>query len=156
MTRARRRRLARGQNTTLTIKASHLWSCSMCGKSEIPPALDKCPLCTAMRGRVPIPDAAKGTGFAAPPGAGERFLIISDCKLRAGFEANSRDLGVCQAGQVITALEIRCVPETGVARVQFDEGWVSTPAANGTVLLRKYDPAVDPKSGCVRGERSFE
>jgi hypothetical protein len=72
----------------------------------------------------------------------QKYLIVSDCKLRAGFEGNSKDLGIVQAGGVITALETR-VNEHGILRVQFDQGWLSVQSSDGTVLLEEYDDSED-------------
>lgn len=90
--------------------------------------------------------AAKGTGKG-----GQRYKATLNGLCRVGFEMSTKKAGTLKKGVEIDGLEEK-VNDKGVTRVRFDngslEGWVSTNAGDGSVLLEKVSggkPAV--KSG---------
>eukprot|EP01048_Picozoa_sp_COSAG05_P025757 COSAG05_NODE_6706_length_917_cov_4.603912_1_plen_64_part_10 len=61
------------------------------------------------------------------PDGSPRYLVTKSCMVRAGLELDSERRGICQAGQVVVALqEQQCAD--GTVRVQIDRGWVSKAA----------------------------
>ena len=84
-----------------------------------------------------IPDSEYSTGDDSSYGdapLAEQYLVVSPGKIRAGWEMDAPEVGVTQEDQIIDVIEGRAL-DTGVLRVRFSLGWVSTQAGDGTQLL---------------------
>ena len=87
--------------------------------------------------------------------------------VRAGLELDSERRGICQAGQVVQALDERECAD-GTLRVQIDRGWVSKTTKGGAAILVETEvkdggaenapsePGKEPRArraeGCGEGE----
>ena len=82
---------------------------------------------------------APAGGAASSGGEPTRYTIKLAAKIREGFEATSRDLGIAPIGQIITELESR-VNDKGITRVRYDRGWLSKKTGDGRVILEQLPP----------------
>ena len=100
---------------------------------------DGTPLLEEVAGKAPAAAAS-----AAPAKAGAQYKAVLNGLCREGFEMSTKKAGTLKKGEVITALEEK-VNEKGVTRVRFAtdslQGWVSTNAGDGSVLLQKVGGA---------------
>jgi hypothetical protein len=65
---------------------------------------------------------------------GEWCRVLQPAKIRGGFAASSKAVGLAKVGQVIETIESR-LNSDGVRRVRFCDGWVSASSSDGTTLL---------------------
>ena len=67
-----------------------------------------------------------------------KVIVKGGAKVRSGFEVSSDDMGSIAFGETIDVLDGR-LNEQGNMRVQFERGWVSTKAGDGTKLLEPVE-----------------
>ena len=85
------------------------------------------------------PKANKGP---TKPAKQYKVIVKGGAKVRSGFEVSSDDMGSIAFGETIEVLDGR-LNEQGSMRVQFERGWVSTKAGDGTQLLEPVEAVAE-------------
>ena len=84
----------------------------------------------------------------------EQYLVVSAGKIRAGWLMESPEVGVTSEDEVIDVIEGRAL-NTGVLRVRFSRGWVSTQAGDGASDVAHLHSPFEPPCASPCASHAF-